>query len=270
MPLQFALAAARSFLPRIVLSTTLGLSTGLAWSQVSIQPTLVELSARQRTVAISVALGASAARPMRLQAELLRWTQDARGEAVTTPSDELIVTPAIADLRPGQRQTFRIAFRGSAPPDTELAYRLILEDVGAVPTVDPSRGTAITFRMRYDLPVLIDPAGPPRADLRWTPCDPAPAATSPIGDCIRLANAGSHRVKLQSLRLLGDEWQHEHVLEKPQTVLAGSEREWRLPRSGAALLPIRTVAAVTATGQAVQTTRIDILQAASARHRSAQ
>lgn len=88
------------------------LASGTALAQVLISPVVVELGARQRAIAVTVSLSDQARAPMRLQAELLRWTQDVQGQAVTEPGDDLLVTPPIADLRPGGKQVFRIALRG--------------------------------------------------------------------------------------------------------------------------------------------------------------
>lgn len=109
------------------------LANGAAVAQVLISPVVVELGARQRAVAVTVTLSDKARGPMRLQADLLRWEQDVLGEAVTEPSDDLLVTPPIAELRPGGKQVFRVALRGARPAPEELAYRLILEDVAESP-----------------------------------------------------------------------------------------------------------------------------------------
>ena len=90
----------------------LWLSSGPAAAQVLINPVLVELNPNQRVASITVSLSEKATAPMRLQAEVLRWQQDARGESVSQPSNDLLVTPPIADIRPGEKQMFRIALRG--------------------------------------------------------------------------------------------------------------------------------------------------------------
>lgn len=226
------------------------LASGTTLAQVLISPVVVELGARQRAVAVTVSLSDQARAPMRLQAELLRWTQDVQGQAVTEPSDELLVTPPIADLRPGGQQVFRIALRGPRPAPEELAYRLILEDV-AEPTAaaDSAPGILIKFRMRYDLPVLVAPAGPVANALRWKPCPPA---DRPAEACVRLRNAGNRRVKVQTLTLAGDGWQQALSLKDGVNVLAGSEREWRVPLQAGQTGALRGVQVLTARGETLQ------------------
>jgi fimbrial chaperone protein len=233
------------------------LSSGTALSQVLISPVVVELGARQRTIAVTVSLSDQASAPMRLQAELLRWKQDVQGLAVTDPSDELLVTPPIADIQPGGKQVFRIALRGPRPAPEELAYRLILENVAEpTPAADSTPGMHIKFRMRYDLPVLVAPTGPVANALHWKPCtlEAAPAASArPSAEaCVRLLNAGNRRVKVQALTLVGDGWQQVLSLKDGVNVLAGAEREWRVPLQAGQSGALRGAQVRTAGGETLQ------------------
>ena len=74
-----------------VLYTAALLTSGSAVAQVLISPVVVELGARQRTVAVTVTLSDKASGPMRLQADMLRWEQDVQGRDVTEPSDDLTI-----------------------------------------------------------------------------------------------------------------------------------------------------------------------------------
>ncbi len=118
-------------------TASLCLIAGIAQGQMLIRPVVVELAARQRAAAISVTLGDTARAPVRLQAELLRWTQDLEGRPITVASNDLIVSPPLVELQPGQRQVIRVALR-AAPSNEELAYRLILEDVA-----EPAEGALV-------------------------------------------------------------------------------------------------------------------------------
>jgi fimbrial chaperone protein len=230
----------------------LSLATGTAAAQVVINPVLVEFGAQQRTASVTVALSEKAAAPMRLQAEVLSWAQDLQGSDVTKPSSDLLVSPQIAELQPGQKQLFRVALRGPRPAPGELAYRLTFEDVAPqAPTTTNEQGMTIQFRMRYDLPLLIAPSVPVQVGLRWKPCA-APAANNAQA-CVRLLNAGNRRVKVQTLTLSGDGWQQPLTLKEGVNILAGSEREWHVPlQPGQAGSP---------RGVQVQTVRGETLQA---------
>lgn len=228
------------------------LQMGIASAQVLITPVVLELGARQRAIAVTVTLSDKASAPMRLQAELLRWRQDAQGAPLTTPSDDLLVSPPIADVQPGGKQVFRVALRGPRPAPEELTYRLILENI-AEPEVaaDSTPGMMIKFRMRYDLPVLVAPAGPVVNVLRWKPCEPD-VATSTATACVRLFNAGNRRVKVQTLTLMGDQWQQALSLKDGKNVLAGSEREWHVPLQAGQAGALQGVQVSTARGETLQ------------------
>lgn len=240
-------AAVRA-LARVAAPLALFLASGTVAAQVLINPVVVELSERQRIASVTVTLSEKATAPMRLQAEMLRWDQDIRGDALTQPSADMLVTPAIADLKPGDKQVFRLALRGPRPAPGELAYRLILEDV-APPANAPAAGVAIQFRMRYDLPVLIAPAVPVRTALRWKSCAPATAGEA----CVALRNDGNRRVKVSTLSLAGAGWSQDVAFNEGVNVLAGATREWRVPLAPGHAGP--------ASGVQVRTARAETLQA---------
>jgi fimbrial chaperone protein len=215
---------------------------GPASAQVVITPVLLELGARQRAVTVSVTLSEQAPAPMLLQSEVLRWSQQVDGDPMLEPTADLLVAPAIAELRPGQTQLFRVAMGRPRDGQDEVAYRLILED-SAEPTgtADPESGMTIKFRMRYDLPVFVAPPTPVHRALRWQSCEAAVGRA-----CVSLANNGNRRVSLKHLVVEGAGWQKELPITSA-TVLAGASRQWvfDLPEGPAG--PIK-VKAETATG----------------------
>jgi fimbrial chaperone protein len=248
----------------IGLAAVLLLVCSAAAAQLVIGPIAVEFGEKQRVAAVAVTLDERAKLPMRLQAEILRWSQDLAGQAVTEETDELLVTPPMAELQPGQRQVFRLALRGKRPAPEELAYRLILEDISESTTfAEVSPGMVINFRMRHDLPVVVAPAGLVVTLLRWKPCPPeafATAVSTPVKPsaaraaeaCVRLLNAGNRRVKVQTLTLAGDGWQQALSLKAGENVLAGAEREWRVPLAKGQEGALRTVQVQTARGETLQ------------------
>jgi fimbrial chaperone protein len=229
----------------------LSLATGTTAAQVLINPVLVEFGAQQRTASVTVTLSEKAAVPMRLQADVLSWEQDLQGGNVTKPSSDLLVSPQISELQPGQKQLFRIALRGPRPSPAELAYRLTFEDVAPqTPGTPNEQGVTIQFRMRYDLPLLIAPAVPVQVGLRWKRC-PSPTANDAQA-CVRLLNAGNRRVKVQTLTLAGDGWQQPLTLKEGVNILAGSEREWHIPLQPGQAGSLRGVQVQTVLGETLQ------------------
>lgn len=244
----------------IELAAVLLLACSTAAAQLVVGPIAVEFADKQRVAAVTVKLDDSAKLPMRLQAEVLRWHQDLAGQAVTEETDELLVTPPLAELQPGQRQVFRLALRGVRPAPEELAYRLILEDISESPTsAELAPGMMINFRVRHDLPVVVAPAGTVLTLLRWKPCPPEtastpiqPSAARGAETCIRLLNAGNRRVKVHTLTMAGDNWQQVLTLKEGVNVLSGAEREWRVALQAGHTGPLRGVQLTTARNETLQ------------------
>lgn len=237
---------------RLLLSAAALLEAGAVSAQALISPVVVEFGPKQRIATVRVTLS-DAARPMRLQAQLLRWRQDLRGEAVTEPSTDLIVSPRIAELKPGQPQVLRIALRGALPTTTEMTYRLLLEDVAEPASAGLGGGASVNFRMAYDLPVLVPPKGPVSKELQWRPCPASAAPQKPAESiCLRVLNTGNRRVKVQTLNLEGEGWQQQWSPKEPQNVLAGDEAEWHVPANAAAIGPLRALGIRTFEGETLQ------------------
>jgi fimbrial chaperone protein len=227
---------------------------GPSAAQLVVGPTVVEFGARQKVAAVSVTLDSHAPKPMRLQADVLVWHQTVKGEDVYDDTTELLVTPPIAELKPGQRQIFRLALRGQRAAQEELAYRLILEDISeSMGSAQQAPDMKIEFRMRYDLPVMLAPVSPVVNRMMWKPCGSGDLTTTgPTGACIRLLNAGNRRVKLQSLTIVGNGWQLPVAFGEGENMLAGAEREWRVPLKSDQTGLFRSVQVQTARGETLQ------------------
>ncbi|MES2942852.1 MAG: fimbria/pilus periplasmic chaperone [Pseudomonadota bacterium] len=255
MTLNIRLTLSRTWL---VLGTGLLMSTA-STAQLLVNPVVIELGANQRVATVKITLSSTAKAAVRLQAELLRWQQSLQGEDITQANSELLVTPPIADLRPGETQLFRVAVRGGRTAPEELAYRLILEDI-AEPVAPDNTATdiAISFRMRYDLPVMVAPVGKVMNALRWKPCPalattPAPrSAAVDTEACMRLFNAGNRRVKVQTIHWSGDGWQQAQPLAEGVNILVGAEREWRIPLQAGKSGGLRGIQIQTARGETLQ------------------
>jgi fimbrial chaperone protein len=228
----------------------LWLLCGPAAAQLVIGPTVVEFGAKQKVVAVSVTLDDRAAAPMRLQADVQRWQQDLAGDAITTETSELMVTPPVAEIRPGQKQIFRLALRGQRNAAEELAYRLILEDISeTTASAEIAPNMNVNFRMRYDLPVMLAPVNAVSNRLQWKTC---PTEIQPSAHaCVRILNAGNRRVKIQNLALAGNGWQHSVSFKEGINVLSGAEREWRILLQPGQTGTLRNVQVYTARGEAI-------------------
>ena len=210
---------------RVAAVAALALLAGAA-DAVSLSPVLVEVTPARPVQTITMANPGD--RPMRFQVQVLAWSQR-NGVEVRTPSNDLIVAPAIADIPAGGRQIFRIASR-TPPSGAQRAYRLVFEDIGDAPT--PTGEVAVALRVNHDLPIFVSPPSLEPAALQVEACG------TPAPGCVRVHNTGGRYGVVRALRAEGSEAQQTVNTR----VLAGSWREWQLAvKPGAAPTRIRVV-----------------------------
>jgi fimbrial chaperone protein len=185
---------------------------GLA-SAVTLSPVLIEVSPARPIVTLTVSNPGD--QPMRYQAQVLAWTQ-ANGAEQRVASNELIVSPAIADIPAGGQQIFRIASRVPAGAQ-QRAYRLVLEDLGAAAPVAGQVG--IQLHVNHDLPVFVSPKDLAPSRLALAEC------STPRAGCVRVRNDGAQFGVVRAIRFDGV----AKELTVNARVLAGAWREWQVP-----------------------------------------
>lgn len=134
------------------LMTTLLLAAPSRAASLQVAPTSLQLSARQNAEALWVSNSGTA--PVSVQARVFRWTQrDGRDQL--EPTNELVVSPPMQALAAGQQQLIRVVRAQPSAPPTQLAYRVIVDEV---PELNPAR-EGMQFVLRYSLPVFVQPEG---------------------------------------------------------------------------------------------------------------
>ncbi|MEN5302785.1 MULTISPECIES: molecular chaperone [unclassified Pseudomonas] len=124
--------------------------------------------------------------PASLQVRVFAWRQGDYQEQFQAQR-EIIGSPPVATIAPGQKQLIRLTRTGSSPVGQEQAYRIIIDEIPSpMPTDTASQGTtaAIRLQMRYSVPLFVygeglwgkpDPQGKRNADgigkpqLSWRP-----------------------------------------------------------------------------------------------------
>lgn len=113
-----------------------------------------------------------------LQVRVFAWRQLEAKEQFR-PQREIIGSPPVATLAPGQKQLIRLTRTGAAPAGQEQAYRIVIDEIPPVIPLDKAdAGTmaAIRLQMRYSVPLFVYGEG-----LRGKP-DPAdPRAAQGVG-----------------------------------------------------------------------------------------
>jgi fimbrial chaperone protein len=152
--------------------------------------------------------------PVTMQVRAFAWSQRA-GEDTLDAQDNIVASPPIARVEPGQRQLVRIIRRA---PDaaTEASYRLIVDELPPAPTdANGAPQARLAVQMRYSVPLFTYAA----AD-KGKPAIAAQVRTGTSGRELVLTNTGQAHARLTDLRF---------VAGAQQTVVRGGLAGYVLP-----------------------------------------
>jgi len=193
----------------------------------SIDPVRISLCEARPSAVMRVENRGDAAITVQLQT--FSWSQAEHRDALTLSRD-LLATPQVFRLRPGQVQVVRIALLRPVDDKRELAYRLLLDEVPPPPAAD-FRG--LQMALRISMPVFVQARASATADL-------AAAVIERDGQRrLQLVNRGHAHVQLNSLSLTSQSMKATlpsdpgtaslYAHDKTIYVLAGQQQELALP-----------------------------------------
>lgn len=96
-----------------------------------------------------------------LQIRVFGWSQSGFEEQYQKQRD-VIGSPPVAKIEPGQKQLVRLTRTKDVPPGQELAYRIIIDEIPSAqpPAAEGGKtAAAIRFQMRYSVPLFAYGAG---------------------------------------------------------------------------------------------------------------
>lgn len=208
--------------------------TPAAAATLDIAPVSHELTAARPALSMTVTNRGDA--PVALQVRGFVWDQDS-GEDRLLPAAEVLVSPPIFSIAPGQSQVLRALVQG-AVSERERSYRLLIDEL-------PAEGerSAVRMALRLSVPVFVKPAVEQPARLAWT--------LAADGRSIRVANLGGSRQRVHRLELLRADCQRLAASASGPYVLAGAQRRWTLDEDARSLKPGETlrVSALTDAGR---------------------
>lgn len=208
-----------------VFACLVGMPSFAASLQVS--PITLELQAREP--AQGLWLSNSGAQPLQAQVRVYAWAQE-NGEDVLKPTKDLVVSPPMLTIPPGQRQIVRLVRVGAGqmPPATEKTYRVVIDELPVALGVE---GDGVKFVLRYSVPAFIAPAaqGSQAASVQW---DLQEGAEGPV---LAARNSGNIRAKITTVSATARNGKTVVLTDGLYGyVLAGSTRHWSLSREAAA------------------------------------
>lgn len=196
-------------------------------ASLQVSPTSVSLPASQNAGGLT--LTNTGATPLHGQVRVFRWRQS-DGEDRLEPTTDLVVSPPMLRLSPGQHQLVRVIRPGPAPVGEETGYRLIVDELPDAASADDDR-RGLRFMLQYVIPVFLLPAdGPPPAPELHARRVQAGGRTA-----LELHNGGRQHAQVADLQYVGaDGRRHAIAPGLSGYVLPGQTRRWPLP---AAALP---------------------------------
>ena len=146
--------------------------------------------------------------PVTLQIRIYAWAQH-DGANVNAAQDVILGTPPIMTIAPGEKQLVRLTRTLGTAPGSESGYRVVVDEIPAAKPASES-GAAVSFRMRYSLPLfaygqgLASPGAAP-AKRRAQP-GPAPrlawrTGRNDTGPYLEIRNSGIVHARLTDVAL---------------------------------------------------------------------
>ncbi len=169
----------------------LGLSQALASS---LQVTPVRIQVDLPAAASTVTVSNPGDTPLAAQLRVFKWMRSG-GKDTLAPTKDVVASPPLAKLAPGQPYVVRIIRVSKAPLNGEETYRLLVDEIPDLRASVPSFGPR--FAIRQSIPVFFtDPAAAPK--LSW-------AATVRNGKLLLTArNEGGRRVRISALNVTNE------------------------------------------------------------------
>ena len=166
----------------------LGFNQALA-SSLQVTPVRIQVELPQAASTITVSNPGDT--PLAAQFRVFKWTR-VNGKDTLEPTKDVVASPPIAKLAPGQPYVVRIIRVSKTPVNGEETYRLLVDEIPDRQASVPSFGPR--FAIRQSIPVFFtDPAAAPK--LSW-------AAFIDNGRLLLKArNEGGRRVRISALNV---------------------------------------------------------------------
>lgn len=197
-----------------------GLQASAASLQIS--PVMIILRAGQNATGINLQNMGDA--PVYGQVRVFVWDQN-NGEEALNPTQEVVASPPILQIGPKSSQIIRLVRRDNQLPSRELSYRILIDEI---PRDGEGPASGVDIRLRYSVPLFVLPA-----DERIAPVLAWSVYRHEDHWRLKVRNSGNQRAQIGALALRNAAGKNFVIADGLfGYVLAGREREWRLPTPG--------------------------------------
>jgi fimbrial chaperone protein len=199
-------ACAFALMSRTVLAATL-----------QIAPVTVEMSAD--TAATGITLTNPGDTPLYGQVRVFVWDQQLDGDALT-PTQDVVASPPLIQIAAHASQLVRLV-RAAPRGAHEQTYRLLIDEL---PPPDATPANGVTIRLRYSVPVFVEPPGATGApQLSWR------LSRNNAGWLLRVDNTGARRAQIAAVQLVAPAGRLYGINEGLLGyALAGRSRAWQV------------------------------------------
>lgn len=210
-----------------------------AAAQLTVNPVVLKLPAK--ALATSLKLENNGGKVAFMQAEVFAWSQPG-GEDLLEPTREVLVSPPVFRISPGNTQIVRIGrLKPELPGALERSYRVIISEY--LPADKPVEG-GISTLLKLSLPIFVPPLDKQPAALTWQA--ERIAGTDDLQ--LTVANPGNSSTKITALELLQD---GRSIANRSliYPVLAGASRKITWPKALANAKPGQSLELTTDLGR---------------------
>lgn len=207
----------------------------------SLQVSPISLEFAPKEQAQSMWLSNTGTVPLRAQVRVQQWTQTAEGDQLS-PTRELVASPPVVEIPPGEKQMIRIIRLQGGVPVREESYRLIVDELPSTGVAGPG-GTApagLQFLLRYSVPVFVSavesvPVTGKPSDISALSASLQSGSPAPV---LTVVNNGTQRVKISQLVHVDKQGRRTTLVPGLLGyVLAGQRMRWPLTLPAAQALP---------------------------------
>jgi len=183
-----------------------------------ISPIRLDLDRQNKTDSITIS-NDETERKLEMQAKLVEWTQDAKGNDVYVESNDLVFFPRIFSVDQQDQRVVRVGLKVPAAA-TEKSYRLFIEELPPPP--DPAKkGAQVLFVVRFGVAIFVRPDKEQLAGAIES-VEAAPTAATVV-----IRNTGNQNFQIQSLSVKSQAGYEKEIVGG--YVLAGATKHVTAP-----------------------------------------
>ncbi len=193
-------------------------------TSLQISPVLIEMPAHAN--AVGMTLTNPGDEPVYGQVRVYRWDQSVLDDTLE-PTQEIVASPPLVKVPPHGEQLIRLIRPVREPVSVERSFRVLIDEIPQPGTV---ASDSITIRLRYSVPVFVQPpalAGAPvlswqlkRAGEGWLLC---------------ATNSGERHGQVGEVTVVTDRGEQALNQGLLGYVLPGHERHWKVPLADASI-----------------------------------